>query len=214
DVFQRIAPVVHTANLDSMFRRKLIKLAYFDVFRKHDLEASAGKAGAFATQAANGIDEAVLLIDLQLQKLAVGLALLFEVTKGGHTSILQNQNLIAAILNIAKQVRGDHDVDFAGVANFTDELQHALPRFRIEAVGRLIEKQQPGAMDQGLCELDRLLHAQRIRAHLAVPHLAQANVEKSFMGALHSVAGRQAGDFRHIANELDAGHLSDKGIAL
>ena len=34
------------------------------------------------------------------------------------------------------------------------------------------------------------------------------------MGALHGFAGRQAGDFRHVADELDAGHLRDKGIAL
>ena len=33
------------------------------------------------------------------------------------------------------------------------------------------------------------------------------------MGALHGFTARQSGEFRHVADEADAGHIGDESIA-
>src|SRR5947209_19843684 len=105
---------------------------------------------------------------LKLQELAVEPPLLLDIANSGDVAVTQNDDLIAALIDIAQQVRRDHDVHVAGITNFLNELDHAGARRRIEAVGRLIKKYQFGTMRDCLRELGKLLHAERVRSQLAV----------------------------------------------
>ncbi len=62
-------------------------------------------------------------------------------------------------------------------------------------------------MGNGLGELRELLHAERIRAHRAITSFAQADVDERFVGALHRLIGREAGNLRHVTNEAHSGHF-------
>ena len=104
--------------------------------------------------------------------------------------------------------------DLAGVANLAHQLQHAHTRFRIKAVGGLIEQHQPRPVGDGLRQLGQLLHPQRVGPQLAIPRFTQANVEESFVGALHGFTAGQAGKLGHVADEADAAHIGDEGVAL
>src|SRR5258708_1706915 len=196
-----------------MFRRELIKLAHGDVFRHHNLQSSATEAGALTAQSADGLDKTILVIDLQLEKLLVGLALLFQIAQRGNASLFQDQDLVTTLFDVAQQMRRDYDMHLARIANLADQLQHSLPGFRIEPVGGLIQRQQLGAMHQSLGQLDQLFHTQGVGAYFAVTDLTQPDIKESFVSALHRFAGRQAGDLSHIADKPDPAHLRNKGVA-
>ena len=149
---------------------------------------------------------------LQFQEAAVGAALLFQVAERGDVAVLQDQHLVAALLHVAQQVRGENQVQVAAVANLLDELDHARARRRVEAVGGLVQKQQLGAVRDGLRQLGGLLHAQRVGAQRAVAHLAQPHVEERFVRALQGLLRRQAGQFGHQAHEAHAAHAGDEGV--
>jgi hypothetical protein len=100
----------------------------------------------------------------------------------------------------------------AAVADVLDKLDHADARGRVQAVGRLIQKEQFGAVGDGLGQLGGLLHAQRIGAQVAVAHLAQSNVEEGFVRALQRVFRRQTGQFGHQPDEAHAAHGGDERI--
>ena len=93
-------------------------------------------------------------------------------------------------------------------------MNHALPRNGIEAVGGFVKDQQPGPMRECLGKLDELLHPKRVAVHLAVPDLAQSNVEERFMSAFQRLCRGQAGEFGHVADEVNAAHVADEGIVL
>ena len=59
-------------------------------------------------------------------------------------------------------------------AEVADQLEHLVAPLRIHAVGRLVEKQQIGIVDQRLRQLDALLHAGRVGLDVAVARLAEA----------------------------------------
>ena len=67
-------------------------------------------------------------------------------------------------------------------------------------------------MRNGLGELGQLLHAKRIRSHQAIARLTQADVHESFVGAFHGLIRRKTGEFGHIADETNAGHLGDERV--
>ncbi len=67
--------------------------------------------------------------------------------------------------------------------------------FGIHAVGRLVEKQQIGIVDQRLRQLDALLHAGRVGLDVAVARFAQPDVEEHLVRPLRwrrRAAGRPA----------------------
>jgi hypothetical protein len=43
DIFERIAALVHAANLDSLFARDDVKISGFDVVGNHQLDSPVGK---------------------------------------------------------------------------------------------------------------------------------------------------------------------------
>ena len=67
--------------------------------------------------------------------------------------------------------------------------EHLVAAGRVEAVGRLVEQQQPRVVDERLGELDPLLHAGRVAADRAVALLVQPDVAQHLGRPL---AGRRA----------------------
>ena len=175
---------MHAANLDVLFRGDEVQIASFQVFRKHELNAPAGEAGALATEAANAYREPFRRADsFELHEAAVGAALFFDVAERGDAPILEDEHFVAGLIDIAQQVRRDEKADAALLANLLDERDHSLPREWIQPVRGLVKYQQPRAVRKCLGELDELLHAKRVGVDLAVADFAKANVEERFVRA-------------------------------
>ncbi len=81
-------------------------------------------------------------------------------------------------------MRREDDVHVAGVADLLDQPDHPLPRRRVEAVGRLVEEQQPRPVDERLGQLGPLLHPQRVGLEVPVARLAEADEVERLVGAL------------------------------
>ena len=62
---------------------------------------------------------------------------------------------------------GHDDGDAELGAGPLDQLEHLVAAGRVEAVGRLVEEQQPRVVDERLGQLDALLHARRVAADRA-----------------------------------------------
>ena len=103
-------------------------------------------------------------------------------------SVAQNDDFVAAFIHIAQQMRRDHDVHVAAVANLANQLDHAIARRRIQSIGRLVEEYQFRPMSDCLRQLRHLLHAQRIRSDLAVTDLAKTDVKQGFVSALEGMS--------------------------
>ena len=89
-----------------------------------------------------------------------------------------------------------------------------LPAGRVEAVGRLIEQQQPRIADERLGQLDPLLHAGGVRADLPVPLLVQADVPQRVGGPLPGRGRRQARHPAQVRDELGRGHVRRQAVVL
>ena len=137
----------------------------------------------------------LLAARFQFQEAAIGAALFFQIAERGHVAVLEDQHLVAALFHVAQQVRGEHQVQIAAVADLLNELDHARARGRIEPVGGLVEKQQLGSVRDGLRQLGGLLHAQRVSADGAVAHFAQSDIEERFVRPFQRMLARQAGQF-------------------
>src|SRR5580693_3544632 len=127
---------------------------------------------------------------------------------------LDRDQVIADLLDLAEQVGGDHDGDAELRPDPLDEVEHGGAPGRIEPVGRLVEQQQPGVADQGLGQLDPLLHAGGIRADQAVPLLVQTDVTQRLGRAFLGHGGRQAGHPAEVGHELGRGHVGRQAVVL
>ena len=147
----------------------------------------------FATERADGCGELRRCIArFELNELAVGAPLGCEVAIGRDAPALQDQNFVAGLFDIAQQVRRQQNVRRARIAHLADQLQHAIARRRVEAIGGFIEKDQTRAVDDSLRELGELLHAERVGAELAIARFAQANVKQRLVRAFERRIRRQA----------------------
>src|SRR5258708_23745403 len=189
-MFKRTWPVIYLANLYCLLRGQPVKLAQLDIVRQDDLQASRTEAGALAAQSADCVQEAVLVAYFQFQEFQVGFALLFQVAERSDIAVVEDQHLVAKFFNVVQQVRRNQYVDFTGISNRAYQLQHALARFRIKTVGRLIEQQQSGTVRDRLRQLGQLLHAQGIGTDFAVSRLSESDIEEGFVGALHGFTCR------------------------
>ena len=106
---------------------------------------------------------------------------------------------VADPLDLAEQVAGDDDRDPELGAGPPDEREHLVAAGRVEAVRRLVEQQQARVVDEGLGELDPLLHAGRVAADRAIALLVQADVAEDLGGPLAGGGARQAGHPGHVA---------------
>jgi hypothetical protein len=99
------------------------------------------------------------------------------------------------------------------VPEIADELEHLLAALRVHAVGRLVEEQQVGIVDERLCQLDALLHARRVRLDVAVARLAETDVVQHFVGALHGVGRRQPCELPAVRDKRHGVHAGDVRVA-
>ena len=67
-------------------------------------------------------------------------------------------------------------------------------------------------MRNRLRQLGQLLHAQRVRAHLAITRFAQSHVKECSCARSMASSGRKPGKFRHITYKADASHVGQEGI--
>ncbi len=111
-------------------------------------------------------------------------------------------------------MRREHDVRLATVANLTNHFDHALPRRRIEAVGRLVKKDELWSVHDCLRQLGELFHSQRKRIDIPITRLAQSHKKEGFVRAFQRGARGQAGKLGHKSHEMHAGHFGDERIAL
>src|SRR5260370_40347434 len=71
DVFERIAAVIHSANLDRMFGGKPVELAQFDIVGKNNFQSTATETGAFGAQALDRFEKNIPLAHFALQALQI-----------------------------------------------------------------------------------------------------------------------------------------------
>src|SRR6202046_1795138 len=121
DVRKRVAAYVHPANLYLLFRSDAIEVAGFDVFRKYELDAAAGKRCAFATEATDTDREFFCRAHcLEFHEAMVGAAFLFDVAQGRNATTLQDEDFVAGLIDVSQQMRGDQQTDTAFLANLLD----------------------------------------------------------------------------------------------
>ena len=127
---------------------------------------------------------------------------------------LDRDEVVADPLDLAEQVARDHDRDAELLADPRDQLEHRVPARRVEAVGRLVEQQQPRVAREGLGELDPLLHAGGVGADLPVALLVQADVAQRLGGPLPGGGRREAGHAAHVRDELGRRDVRRQAVVL
>src|SRR6185503_20150437 len=102
-----------------------------------------GRHCVLATEFRERFNElAVIAASFQHKKLAIGFTFFFEIAINSDLAVAEYQNLIAAFFNVEQQMRREHDLRMATVANLANEFDHSQTRRRIESVCRFIEKDQ------------------------------------------------------------------------
>jgi hypothetical protein len=131
-----------------------------------------------------------------------------------QTARLDRHQVVADPLDLAQQVRGDHDRHAELGTDPGDQLQHRVAARRVEPDGRLVEQQHPGVADQRLGQLDPLLHAGRVGADLPVPLLVQPDVPQRLRGPLLGRGRRQPGHPAQVRDELGGGDVGGQAVVL
>jgi hypothetical protein len=85
---------------------------------------------------------------------------------------------------------------------------------RIEAVGRLVEKQEIGIVDQRLGELDPLLQARRVALDLEVALVLEVHQVERGVRALSRRLARQPRQLAGVGAELDGVHAGEVALGL
>ena len=85
---------------------------------------------------------------------------------------------------------------------------------RVEPVGRLVEQEQLGVVDDRLGQLDPLALPGAHGADRAEPLLAQADLPQGVAGARGGVPPGQPVELGQVANDVVGGHVGRQGIVL
>ena len=145
-------------------------------------------------------------------------AVVWVKSRGGagaqQLAAVDDDDVVAGALQLAEQVRGDQDRDAEVGVDAADQAEHLVAADRVEAVGRLVQEDQLRVVDQGLGELDALLHAGRVAADGAVALLVQADVAQGVRGALAGGGRRQPGHARHVDDELGGRDVGRQAVVL
>ena len=106
-------------------RRRLVELADFDAFGEDKFHAALRSGGGLAAKRFDGADESCrhAAAGFEFQEAAIGAALFFQVAEGGDVAVLQNEDFVAALLDVAQEVRGEDDVEVAAIADFLNEVR-------------------------------------------------------------------------------------------
>ena len=121
---------------------------------------------------------------------------------------------VAHPLDLAQQVAGHDDRDAELRARPVDQLQHLVTPGRIKAVGRFVQQQQPWIVDQGLGQLDALLHARGVGADRPIAFLVHAHVPQHLGGPFPGRRTRQAGHLAQVADQVRGGEIGRQAVVL
>jgi hypothetical protein len=121
--------------------------------------------------------------------------------------------VIARVLDIGQEVRGENQVDVLVVSEIANQLEHLVTTLRVHPIRRLVEKEEIGVVDERLRELDALLHTGRVRFDVPVARFPEADVVEHFVGTLHRVHGGQARELPAIGDERHRIHAGDMSVA-
>ena len=110
-------------------------------------------------------------------------------------ALLDHQEVVADVLDLAEQVAGDEDRD-AVVGEGPHQAAHLHDAGGIEAVGRLVEHQQGGVHEQGGGDAEALLHPEgvaleRVAGALGQPHALEGGVDPGRADARQPGQGQQ-----------------------
>src|SRR6516162_11128463 len=153
------------------------------------------------------------LVDLDQQHLA-------HLGEAGHRvraqqfASVDDDELVADLLDLPQQVRGDDDRDAELRPDLADQIQHGTAPGRVQADGGLIEQQQPRIPNQGLGQLDPLLHPRGVGAGLPVPLLVHADVPQRIGGPFLRGGGRQPRHAPEVGDELGPGDVGRQAVVL
>ena len=128
--------------------------------------------------------------------------------------LVHDDDVVAGELDVGQEVRREDQADALVVAEVAHELEHLVAPLRVHAVGRLVEEQQIGIVDERLRQLDALLHAGRVGLDVAVARLAEADVVEDLVRALHRVDRRQPGELAAVGDKRHGVHAGDVRVAL
>src|SRR4051812_38015161 len=89
DIFQRVAALVHTSNLNALFRGDDVEVTHGDIVRDNKLDAPAREAGTLAAQSANADGELLgSTHGFKFHEAAVGASLRLDVAERGDAPLL------------------------------------------------------------------------------------------------------------------------------
>jgi hypothetical protein len=111
--------------------------------------ASSSRAAGRAGEEAQLVDEAADLVALD----DVG-----DVAGDDELALLEDDGLIAEVVELAEDVRGDEDGD-AALAGAGEDVAQVAAAARVEAVGGLVEDEQARAVEQAAGDEQALAHA-------------------------------------------------------
>jgi len=80
----------------------------------------------------------------------------------GDTALLEDDDRLAERFDVVEDVRGEDHLDGLVRGDVADELEDLGPAGRVEVRGRLVQEQDLGIVDEGLGQLEALLHARGI----------------------------------------------------
>ena len=151
-------------------------------------------------------------LDPQLEDAASGPLQLFDRPLGRDLAFVHDDHVIARELDVRQQMRRENQADTLVMAKVADELEHLVAALRIHAVGRFVEEEQIGIVDDCLRELDALLHPGRVGFEVAITGLAETDVVEHFMRALHGVDGWESGELAAVRDKRDGVHAGNMAI--
>src|SRR5258705_6044134 len=169
DVFQRVALITKTSDLQLLLRGNAIKVLNVYTFLHYKFQAVVARDCIFTAKFRNRFDKLRLVAScFEHQKLSIRLALFFEIAIDSNLSIAKNQDFITTLFDIKQKMRRQYQVGLTTVSNLSNQFDHSQARRRVEPICWFIKKNQPGTMNNRLGQLCPLLHTQRVRFELAV----------------------------------------------
>ena len=125
-----------------------------------------------------------------------------EWTGERHGAAAHHYDGIAGAANVIEDVRGDQYADVEVARDAADDVEHLGALRGVEAIGGLIENNQLGCVDERLCQLDALAHAQRKTTDHARALLLKADREKYLRRSPDCVGAREPTQLCEMSAEI------------
>src|SRR5438094_691389 len=112
DILQRVLLAVEAPDLNAALARETVQVADFDGLGHDELEVPRVLLGDLAAEPADGLGEPALVIArLELEEPSVRAPLLLEIAVDRNAPVLEDQDLLAALFDVAEEMRGDDHMD-------------------------------------------------------------------------------------------------------